>query len=103
MSRTSLSTVAASGRVGRMRSVDTSNPCRFRHDLNSPGQAGGACRHDGKRQTIIGRKLARELELAFVDSDARIVETAWISIAEIFEIAGEDSSAPSKGTPSTMR
>ena len=44
----------------------------------------------GSGKTIIGKKLSQELDLPFIDSDARIVETAGISIAEIFEIAGED-------------
>jgi len=44
----------------------------------------------GSGKTLIGKKLAQELDLPFIDSDARIVETAGISIAEIFEIAGED-------------
>jgi len=43
----------------------------------------------GSGKTIIGKKLAQELNLPFVDSDTRIVETAGISIAEIFDIAGE--------------
>ena len=43
----------------------------------------------GSGKTIIGKKLAQELDLPFIDSDARIVETAGISIAEIFDIAGE--------------
>jgi cytidylate kinase len=47
----------------------------------------------GSGKTIIGKKLAQELDLPFIDSDARIVETAGISIAEIFEIAGEDKFA----------
>ena len=44
----------------------------------------------GSGKTIIGKKLSQELDLPFIDSDTRIVETAGISIAEIFEIAGED-------------
>ena len=44
----------------------------------------------GSGKTIIGKKLAQELDLPFIDSDACIVETAGISIAEIFEIAGEN-------------
>ena len=75
-----------------MRSMsDTSKsmpvPARIKQALDRPVALVGMM---GSGKTIIGRKLARELELAFVDSDARIVETAGISIAEIFEIAGED-------------
>ena len=62
-------------------------PARIKQALDRPVALVGMM---GSGKTIIGRKLARELELAFVDSDARIVETAGISIAEIFEIAGED-------------
>jgi len=43
----------------------------------------------GSGKSLVGRRLARLLDLAFVDSDSRVEEAAGISIAEIFEIAGE--------------
>ena len=57
----------------------------------------------GSGKTIIGKKLAQELDLPFIDSDARIVETAGISIAEIFDIAGEAKFRARKETPPAQR
>ena len=62
------------------------DPARLKQALDRPVTLVGMM---GSGKTIIGRKLAQELGLPFIDSDARIVETAGISVAEIFEIAGE--------------
>ena len=43
----------------------------------------------GSGKSAIGRRLAKVLALEFQDSDATIVKTAGISIAEIFDLAGE--------------
>jgi len=43
----------------------------------------------GAGKTTIGRRLANELGLDFVDSDNEIVEAAECSIADIFELYGE--------------
>jgi shikimate kinase len=43
----------------------------------------------GSGKSAIGRRIACSLKLDFVDSDQQVVDTAGISIAEIFEIAGE--------------
>ena len=43
----------------------------------------------GSGKSAIGRRIARALKMGFVDIDQQVVETAGISIAEIFEIAGE--------------
>lgn len=43
----------------------------------------------GSGKSAVGRRLARMLDLGFTDSDQQIVKTAGISIAEIFELAGE--------------
>lgn len=43
----------------------------------------------GAGKTAVGRALATELDCPFADSDAVIVEEAGLTIAEIFEIAGE--------------
>ena len=44
----------------------------------------------GVGKSTIGRKLAQQLELPFVDADDEIVEAAQMPIAEIFESFGED-------------
>ncbi len=44
----------------------------------------------GAGKSTIGRRLAHVLSLDFVDSDQEIVEAAGCSIADIFEIYGED-------------
>ena len=43
----------------------------------------------GSGKTAIGRCAAKQLGIGFEDSDQLIVKTAGISIAEIFELAGE--------------
>ena len=43
----------------------------------------------GSGKSAIGRRIARALKMSFVDIDQQVVDTAGISIAEIFEIAGE--------------
>jgi shikimate kinase len=43
----------------------------------------------GSGKTTLGKQLARQLNYAFVDMDALIVETAGISIPEIFREHGE--------------
>ncbi|MEL0061902.1 MAG: shikimate kinase, partial [Candidatus Puniceispirillum sp.] len=43
----------------------------------------------GSGKSAIGRRIARALKLEFIDIDQQVVDAAGISIAEIFEIAGE--------------
>ncbi|MDE3060433.1 MAG: shikimate kinase [Pseudomonadota bacterium] len=43
----------------------------------------------GAGKSTVGRRLAAQLALPFVDSDNEIVEAAGCSIADIFEIYGE--------------
>lgn len=43
----------------------------------------------GAGKTTIGRRLAKEIGLDFVDSDAEIVEAAGCSISDIFALYGE--------------
>lgn len=44
----------------------------------------------GVGKTTVGRRLAKKLDLPFVDADEEIEEAAGLSIAEIFERFGED-------------
>lgn len=44
----------------------------------------------GSGKSLVGRRLAQQLDLPFIDSDAEIEKTAGVTIAEIFELAGED-------------
>lgn len=43
----------------------------------------------GSGKSLIGRRLANQLDLNFIDSDDEVETAAGISIAEIFELAGE--------------
>ena len=43
----------------------------------------------GSGKSAVGRRTAKQLGIGFKDSDQLIVNTAGISIAEIFELAGE--------------
>ncbi|MEO1221897.1 MAG: shikimate kinase, partial [Pseudomonadota bacterium] len=43
----------------------------------------------GSGKTAIGKALAAQLDVPFLDSDAAIEEAAQLSIAEIFERDGE--------------
>ena len=44
----------------------------------------------GAGKTVLGRKLAQRLDLPFIDSDQEIEEAARMSVADIFEMHGED-------------
>ena len=44
----------------------------------------------GAGKTTLGKALARQLELAFVDTDKVLVERTGVPIATIFEIEGEE-------------
>ena len=44
----------------------------------------------GSGKSLVGRRLAQRLELPFIDSDTEVETAAGITIAEIFELAGED-------------
>lgn len=61
-------------------------PSRLKDLLNKPITLVGMM---GSGKSLVGRRLARVLDLPFVDSDSRVEAAAGISIAEIFEIAGE--------------
>ena len=43
----------------------------------------------GSGKSLIGRRLAGQLALPFIDSDTEVETAAGISISEIFELAGE--------------
>ncbi len=43
----------------------------------------------GTGKSTVGRKLARLLDVSFIDADDAIVDAAQMSIAEIFEVYGE--------------
>ncbi|MEC8262505.1 MAG: shikimate kinase [Pseudomonadota bacterium] len=43
----------------------------------------------GSGKSLVGRRLANQLGLPFIDSDTEVETAAGISIAEIFELAGE--------------
>ena len=43
----------------------------------------------GSGKTVIGRHLAKKLDLTFVDSDQLVKDMAGVSIANIFDLAGE--------------
>lgn len=44
----------------------------------------------GAGKTTVGRRLAQQLEMEFIDSDNEICEAAGCSISDIFEIYGEE-------------
>lgn len=44
----------------------------------------------GAGKTTIGRRLAQQLDLEFIDSDQEICEAAGCDISDIFDIYGED-------------
>ncbi len=43
----------------------------------------------GSGKSAVGRRLAKALDVGFKDSDQQVEETAGISVAEIFDMAGE--------------
>ena len=43
----------------------------------------------GSGKSVIGRRLAKELNLTFADSDQLVKKMAGVSIVDIFELAGE--------------
>ena len=43
----------------------------------------------GSGKSVIGRRLAKQLGLTFTDSDQLVVKMAGVSIANIFDLAGE--------------
>jgi len=43
----------------------------------------------GSGKSLIGRRLASQLDLPFIDSDSEVERAAGISIADIFDLAGE--------------
>ena len=61
-------------------------PSRLKTLLDKPISLVGMM---GSGKSLVGRRLARALDLPFVDSDSRVETAAGISVAEIFEIAGE--------------
>jgi len=44
----------------------------------------------GCGKSTFGRKVARELDLEFIDLDKEIIKAEELSVAEIFELKGED-------------
>ena len=44
----------------------------------------------GAGKTTIGRQLARRMHVRFVELDRRVERTAWMSIAELFSLYGEE-------------
>ena len=43
----------------------------------------------GSGKSLVGRRLAKLLDLPLIDTDSEVEKTAGIRISEIFEIAGE--------------
>lgn len=68
------------------RSNQRPDPEQVRQALDRPVTLVGMM---GSGKSLVGRRLARQLDLPFVDSDARVEAVAGISITEIFDIAGE--------------
>ena len=68
------------------RSKSSIDPAQVKQALDRPVALVGMM---GSGKSLVGRRLARELDLPFVDSDTRVEAAAGISISEIFEIAGE--------------
>ena len=68
------------------RSKARPDPAQVRQALDRPVSLVGMM---GSGKSLVGRRLARELDLPSVDSDARVEAAAGISITEIFDIAGE--------------
>jgi shikimate kinase len=75
-------------------------PMEARHSVTEPGQAERMVAQLGRRcvvligmmgagKTSIGRRLANQLHLPFVDADAEIEKAANLTIPEIFEHYGE--------------
>lgn len=62
------------------------DPAQVKQALDRPVSLVGMM---GSGKSLVGRRLARELDLPFVDSDTRVEAAAGISITEIFDIAGE--------------
>lgn len=68
---------------------------------DTPAESPDPCRHlvrpivlvglMGAGKTAVGRRLAAELGVAFVDADEAIVEAASMSIPDIFEVYGEQA------------
>lgn len=44
----------------------------------------------GSGKSMLGKKLARQMGIPFVDSDQAIEDTAGLKIVDIFDIAGND-------------
>ena len=61
------------------------------YELVDQNQADRACGPDGGGKTCIGRRLARRLQMSFVDADEEIVKAAGAPVAEIFRRYGESA------------
>ena len=59
---------------------------KIKNKLNKPISLVGLM---GCGKSSVGRRLAQELSMDFVDSDSAIVQTAGMSIPEIFQTKGE--------------
>lgn len=68
------------------RSNPRPDPALLKQALDRPVTLVGMM---GSGKSLVGRQLARRLDLPFVDSDTRVEAAAGIGIAEIFDIAGE--------------
>ncbi len=72
-----------------MAKADTSAKPEPGHRAPADGRAVVLIGLMGAGKTTIGRNLADQLGLAFIDSDEEVVKAAGCSIADIFEIYGE--------------